>query len=497
MLVIDRCIKYAAPGLRKLIGIHLLLVLCLIMALPSHAKRAPKEFKMKDWVVGPVRYIITKPEVNKFKELKSDNDRALFIERFWERRDPNPDSLSNPYRQIFWQRVQEANSEFMDSSTLGWRTDRGKIHILYGPPTEIQEDIHLVTYGVSDGGHGVIRWIYEGRPSERVDMDAITVVPFVRDGTGEYRLSYDPNLASVFFDPLLYRDRGQGLSSKYWGGQNSLGHSELSVMLDLGKMQEVPPEEQLLLERVETSESYQTRQIDVQVHRFWHPEEQKTLVVVTTQLEDIQVGKRPPIIARFTSDESPDQITMLGEDSFLIEESGDSRMAQARLTLSAGSYVLTLMVVNPDDLTTGLHRMSVPIPPQTGRFRFSDLVLALELDPLKYAALVSYDEPYLLGAFRVLPKLGSTFRRGESFRIFYEVYNAATPFTVSYQLEGQEHDGSWVALGAPSVSEQQLPSQGWELPTAESWPLGDYRVLIEVVDNQGRLIANQVPFSLE
>jgi GWxTD domain-containing protein len=482
---------------RKSLFICLLLCLGLLMVLPCHAKRKPKAFKMKEWVDGPIRYVITKPEVKKFKALTTDNDRALFIEKFWVRRDPMPDTLTNSYRQLFWKRVQEANSNFMDSSTLGWRTDRGKIHILYGPPTEIKEDIHLATYGVSEGGHGVIRWIYEGRPSGRGDLDTITVVPFVRDGTGEYRLSYDPTLASVFFDPLIYRDRGQGFSSKFWTGRNALGRSELSVMLDLGKMQEVPPEEQLLLERVETSESYVTKELDVQVDRYWHPEQQQTLVAVTAQLAGMPVGSRPPVIARFTRIDTPDVVHMLGEDSFLIAESGASRLAQARLTLPAGVYALTVMMVNPDDLSTGLHRTNVTIPAATERFRFSDMVLALELDPLKYAELVSYDEPFLLGAFKVLPKLDSIYRRGEPLRIFYQVYDAEAPFTVSYQLEGQEQDGRWVALGSPSVSEQQLPSQGWELPTGENWPLGEYRVHIEVQDSAGRLIATQVPFSLE
>ena len=71
------------------------------------------------------------------------------------------------------------------------------------------------------------------------------------------------------------------------------------------------------------------------------------------------------------------------------------------------------------------------------------------------------------------------------------------PLRVSYQLQGKEQNGDWVDLGRPSVSEQQAEALAWELPTTESWPLGEYRVRIEVNDAEGRLISREVPFTLE
>ena len=198
----------------------LLLGLCL--ATPASAKGKSSSVNLKEWVEGPIRYIIRKSEQKAFKGLDDDRDRALFIERFWSRRDPDPETLANPYRQLFWERVNQANDQFKDSSKPGWKTDRGKIYILYGAPNEMHEDPNLRTDGIAGGGMGVIRWIYEGRPGERMDMDPIVVVPFVRDGSGEYKVSYDPALASVFFDPTIFEDKRNDFASrmreKYAGG---------------------------------------------------------------------------------------------------------------------------------------------------------------------------------------------------------------------------------------------------------------------------------------
>ncbi|MHC5024967.1 MAG: GWxTD domain-containing protein, partial [Planctomycetota bacterium] len=101
---------------------------------------------MKQWIDGPIRYIAEAAEMKVFKKLKSETDRALFIERFWARRDPSPETLANEYRQIFWERVREANDLFLDSHKPGVMTDRGKIYVLYGPPSKIEDMPNLDTH---------------------------------------------------------------------------------------------------------------------------------------------------------------------------------------------------------------------------------------------------------------------------------------------------------------------------------------------------------------
>jgi hypothetical protein len=187
---------------------------------------------------------------------------------------------------------------------------------------------------------------------------------------------------------------------------------------------------------------------------------------------------------------------LLGEGSFLVAEGDGPRTAQARIRLDPGRYALTVLVADPQAVRTGLSRSTVDIPDRSDRLRFSDVIRAAELDSLPYASMSGYDEPFIVGPFRVVPQLDDVVRRGEPIRLFYEVYGATLPLTIGYLLEGQESDGNWAELGRPQVGEQSGVAQGWELQTGERWPLGAYRIRIEVQDGDGKLISTRVPSTL-
>jgi len=86
------------------------------------------------WSEGPVRYLLTSEEQREFLELESTEEIAAFVERFWERRDPDPLTPENEFRDEFQRRVASANQLFADTTKPGWKTDRGKIYMLLGPP---------------------------------------------------------------------------------------------------------------------------------------------------------------------------------------------------------------------------------------------------------------------------------------------------------------------------------------------------------------------------
>ena len=453
--------------------------------------------ELAKWSDGPIRYIAQKDELKTFKKLKKDTDRALFIDRFWARRDPTPETLQNEYRQIFWERVKGANDLFLDSAGPGWKTDRGKIYILYGPPTKIEEDLHVQTGGSASAGQGLIRWLYEGRPEQRTDLDAVTVVAFVRNLGGEYRVSYDPLLSSIFFDVNAFEDPRERAIDRYLNSRG-VGKSELSVMLDLGKMQEVPPHALVVMERVETVESYETYELKVNLSRYLHPDELDVIAVVTVDVSDSSEKVSPSVIARFADADDPGrQPKMLGEDAFRVDSVDGKRVAQARLELRPGRYEVTVVVVDPETAATGMQRLSLAVPERSADLRLSDLLWADRLEPLPYASLASHDEPFHVGPYRVLPRMSSDFQAGETLRVFYEIYGGRPPYRVSYRIEGRELDGSWTALGQPSTAEQTTPSQGWEMPTTAAWPAGDYRVKIAVDDGLDGRVEAQLPFRLD
>ena len=90
----------------------------------------------KKWVNEDVHWIITDQELKAFKSLSNDEERDNFIEQFWLRRNPNPDSPENEFREEHYRRIAYANEHFA-AGKPGWKTDRGHIYISFGKPDSI------------------------------------------------------------------------------------------------------------------------------------------------------------------------------------------------------------------------------------------------------------------------------------------------------------------------------------------------------------------------
>ena len=126
--------RLAAPAVAAILILSLLLVTNATAA--DTGERLPARYKK--WVEEEVAYIITKDERDAFLRLTNEADREKFIERFWQIRNPLPGATSNSYREEHYQRIAFANQRFGNEAGLeGWRTDRGRIFIKYGPPDEV------------------------------------------------------------------------------------------------------------------------------------------------------------------------------------------------------------------------------------------------------------------------------------------------------------------------------------------------------------------------
>src|SRR5437879_3723620 len=91
----------------------------------------------KKWMDEDVRWIITDEERAAFKQLSNDEERDQFIEAFWQRRDPTPDTVENEFKEEHYRRMAYANEHF-PAGIPGWKTDRGQMYIKFGPPDEIE-----------------------------------------------------------------------------------------------------------------------------------------------------------------------------------------------------------------------------------------------------------------------------------------------------------------------------------------------------------------------
>ncbi len=99
----------------------------------------------KKWLSQDVVYIITPEEKSAFKQLSNDEERDQFIEQFWLRRDPTPDTPENEYKEEHYRRIAYANEHFA-AGIPGWKTDRGRIYIMWGPPDQIESHAGGGTY---------------------------------------------------------------------------------------------------------------------------------------------------------------------------------------------------------------------------------------------------------------------------------------------------------------------------------------------------------------
>src|SRR5665213_3263642 len=107
----------------------------------------------KTWLDQDVSYIISDEERKSFKSLSNDEEREAFIEQFWLRRNPNPDTPDNEFREEHYRRIAYANEHFA-AGKPGWKTDRGHIYISFGKPDSIESHPSGGSYNrpIDEGG---------------------------------------------------------------------------------------------------------------------------------------------------------------------------------------------------------------------------------------------------------------------------------------------------------------------------------------------------------
>lgn len=124
-----------------------------------------------------VFYLIAKDEKNEFLNLKTVEEKENFIDLFWRKRDPTPDTEENEFKEIYYERMAFANEHFT-SGIQGWKTDRGMVYILYGKPDKIEkgrsnfEGLQNVLYE---------KWTYENLPVKKLKPFFIFLDPTESD----------------------------------------------------------------------------------------------------------------------------------------------------------------------------------------------------------------------------------------------------------------------------------------------------------------------------
>src|SRR6201997_4648177 len=195
----------------------------------------------RKWLDEDVAYIITNEERAAYKALKTDEEREQFIEQFWLRRDPTPDTVENEFKEDHYERIAYANERFA-SGIPGWKTDRGRIYIIYGKPDEIESHPSGGTYErpMEEGGGETSTFPFEDwryRYLEGIGQEVI--IEFVdtcmcgdyhmtMDRSEKDALKYTPNAGLTLYEQLGMASKASRFTQ---GGIEQLGQSPFNTDL--------------------------------------------------------------------------------------------------------------------------------------------------------------------------------------------------------------------------------------------------------------------------
>ena len=191
----------------------------------------------KKWVDEDVHWIITDEELKAFKSLSNDEERDSFIEAFWQRRNPNPDSPENEFREEHYRRIAYANEHFA-AGKPGWKTDRGHIYIAFGKPDSIESHPSGGMYDrpIEEGGgqtstYPFETWHYrylEGI-GENIDIEFVDTCM-----CGEYHMTIDrgekdalqhvPGAGQTYYEQMGMAKQ----ADRFRGGLETLGNGPMS-----------------------------------------------------------------------------------------------------------------------------------------------------------------------------------------------------------------------------------------------------------------------------
>ncbi len=405
------------------------------------------------WLDEDVRYIITPEEEQAFKILGTDEERDAFIEQFWLRRNPDPDSEENAFREEHYRRMQYANEHF-SAGIPGWRTDRGHMYIVWGAPDEIESHPSGGQYqrannegGGSTSTYPFERWRY--RYLEGVGNEV--TIEFVDSCMcNEYRVSTDPTEK----DALLHTPGGsssQGLMGMGRGsrgmpgapGSDTQGSSAFDAMERYAKLNSPPPVKfKDLEEKVNTRIRYNLMPFDMRSDIVKITSD-TVLVPITIQIktkdmtflqkEGIQRAS-VNIFGRISTISG--RVASTFEDTVGVDEPNEL-MEKALLTtqlywkaipLKPGMYKIEVAVkdVNGDRVGTLVRSIRVPeFDPE--KLASSSLILAdlMERVPARNIGTGNF----IIGDTKVRPRLDASdgkpasFKRDQRLNLWLQVYN--------------------------------------------------------------------------
>jgi len=392
----------------------------------------------KKWLDEDVVYIITDEERAAFRQLSNDEERDNFIEAFWQRRDPTPDTEENEYKEEHYQRIAYANEHF-PAGVPGWKTDRGRIYIVFGKPDEIESHPSGGSYErpMEEGGGETSTFPFEQWRYRYIDgIGQEVIIEFVDTCMcGEYHMTMDrsekdallmtPNAGLTLYEQMGMASKGSRFTGngieRLGMGPNSasLQTKEFDRLDQFAKLQAAPKVKFTDLEEAVNSKIIlNPMPFDVRTD-FVKVTSDTVLVPVTIQMKNrditfvnkdgIQRGT-VNIFARLTT--LTGKIVQTFEDTVQVDVPAELLPRTAEnasvywkaLPLRNGRYKLNIAVKDVNGDRKGVWSRSIVVPEFTDdKLATSTLIVADDMEPVPTKAIGT--GMFVIGTTKVRPRV--------------------------------------------------------------------------------------------
>lgn len=318
------------------------------------------------WLTEDVAYIIAPEERCAFVKVESDDEREQFIEQFWLRRNSNPDLLDNDLKEEHYRRIVFANEKF-GTENPGWKTDRGRVYIMFGPPDKIESHAsgeptgRPPEEGPETTQYSWEQWHYRYVEGVGADIDIEFVDP---EGSGDYRLTMSPQEK----DSLLLPPTQKWVDWKDYGPIRLAPSSESGLVVWIGP-ERAPQLKFKDLEAVVVSHIIRDQVYfghRVEYVRATHASTMARIVVDISadglNNSDGQAPKRFEIFGRI-SRPSGWVVSTFERSGSLAEHVGlpDPNL-EVNIPLAPGSYRLDIVAKNPTSGEVGVTYTTIDVP---------------------------------------------------------------------------------------------------------------------------------------
>ncbi len=497
----------------------------------------------KKWMDEDVVWIISDEEKSTFKALSNDEERENFIEQFWARRNPDPRSADNAFKEEHYRRIAYANQHFA-SGVAGWRTDRGRIYIMFGKPDELETHASGGAYDrpYNEGGGQTTTYPFEKWWYRHIDGvgDDIEIEFVDRSMSGEYKMAMlpdekdalinIPDMGLTVAEEMGFRDKRDRAyfnpgtwndpHAPHYGSAKDMPFARMERYFNLQKPPKIKFDD--LKGMVTTHVIYTTLPYDYRVD-YIKLSSDRVLVPITVELnnKDLEFKKQLDFnqatinvygcITNLTGrimQEFEDVIGVEYLDQYF--EYGKTRRSEYQhiVSLPPGQrYKLELVLKDVNSKSAGTATVGLNVPKyEEGQLQTSSIILANSVTPAP--ANADQFDRYVIGDMKILPNVKSEYVAGYNLIPYMQIYNMDVDQTTqnpSLDVTFTIKSGDKVVeeiKGSASNSEQffygtRVVLVG-KIPLKQQIGPGKYTLQISVRDNiSGRSVTTSAIFKVK